>query len=94
MTWRLCWEHTTMLVEEAHGGCDHDLAEISRAEAEQIAAWLAAHYWPSAAARLPWVAAAYPAAALRGARAPGSTRASCTDNTGNSTYSARGAGTI
>jgi hypothetical protein len=38
MTWRLWWEHTTMLVEEAHGGCDYDLAEISREEAEQIAA--------------------------------------------------------
>ena len=38
MTWRLWWEHTAMLVEEAHGSCDYDLAEISRAEAEQIAA--------------------------------------------------------
>lgn len=53
MTWRLWWEHTAMLVEEAHGGCDYDLTEISRAEAEQIAAELAARYWPPDAARLP-----------------------------------------
>jgi hypothetical protein len=38
MTWRLCWEHTTMPVEEAHGGADADIAEISRAEAGQITA--------------------------------------------------------
>jgi hypothetical protein len=49
-----------MLVEEAHGGCDYDLAEVSRAEAEQTAAALAAPYWPPDAARLPWVASAYP----------------------------------
>jgi hypothetical protein len=61
MTWRLWWEHTTKLVEEAHGGCDDDLEEVSRDEAEQIAADLAARCWPAEAARLPWVAAAYPA---------------------------------
>ena len=60
MTWRLCWEHTSMLVEEAHGGADEDLAEISRAEADQITAGLAARHWPPDAARLPWVASAYP----------------------------------
>ena len=60
MTWRLCWEHTSMLVEEAHGGADVDIAEISRAEAEQIAAGLAARNWPPGAARLPWVAGVYP----------------------------------
>ena len=60
MTWRLWWEHTAKLVEEAHGGCDYDLAEISRAEAEQITAALAAPYWPPDATRLPWVASAYP----------------------------------
>ena len=60
MTWRLWWEHTAMLVEEAHGGCDYDLAEISRDEAEQIAAERAARYWPPDAARLPWVASVYP----------------------------------
>ena len=59
MTWRLCWEHTSKLVEEAHGGADEDIAEISRAEAEQITAGLA----PATgrrAAWLPWVASAYP----------------------------------
>ncbi len=53
MTWRLCWEYTSMLVEEAHGGADADIAEISRAEAEQITAGLAARYWPPDAAGLP-----------------------------------------
>ena len=42
MTWQLCWEHTTKLAEEAHGGADEDITEISRAEAEQIMARLAA----------------------------------------------------
>jgi hypothetical protein len=60
MTWRLCWEHTSTLVEEAHGSADADLAEISRADAEQITAGLAARYWPPEAARPPWVACAYP----------------------------------
>jgi len=60
LTWRLWWEHTPMLVEEAHGGADEDIAEISRAQAGQIAAGLAARHWPPDAARLPWVASAYP----------------------------------
>jgi RNase P subunit RPR2 len=60
MTWRLWWEHTSMLVEEAHGGADEDIAEISRAEAEQITARLAASHWPPDAAQLPWVASPYP----------------------------------
>jgi hypothetical protein len=60
MTWRLRWEHTAMLVEEAHGGADADIAGISRAEAEQITAGLAARHWPPEAARLPWVVSAYP----------------------------------
>lgn len=30
MTWRLWWEHTSMLVEEAHSGADADITEISR----------------------------------------------------------------
>ncbi len=60
LTWQLCWEHTSMLVEEAHGGADADIAEISRAEAEQITAGLAARNWPPDAAGLPWVASAYP----------------------------------
>jgi hypothetical protein len=60
MTWRLWWEHTAMLVEDARASCDFDLAEISRGEAEQIAAGLAAPHWPPDAARLPWVASVYP----------------------------------
>jgi hypothetical protein len=60
MTWRLRWEHTTMLAEEAHGGTDANIAEITRAEAEQITAGLAARYRPPEAAWLPWVACVYP----------------------------------
>jgi hypothetical protein len=60
MTWQLCWEHTTKLAEEAHGGADQDITEISRDQAEQIIAGLAARHWPPEAARLPWVASAYP----------------------------------
>ena len=53
MTRRLWWEHTAMLVEDARASCDYDLVEISRGEAEQIAAGLAAPCWPPDAARLP-----------------------------------------
>jgi hypothetical protein len=60
ITWELSWQFTSMLVEEAHGGADEDIAEIGRPEAEQIAAGFAASYWPPDAARLPWVTAAYP----------------------------------
>ena len=60
LTWQLRWEHTPMLVEEAHGGADADIDEISQAEAEQIAARLAARHWPPDAAALPWVRCAYP----------------------------------
>jgi hypothetical protein len=60
MTWHLCWEHITKLAEEAHGGADQDITEISRDQAELILAELAARYWPPEAARLPWVASAYP----------------------------------
>ena len=60
MTWRLCWEHTAMLVEEAHGGADADIAEITRTEAGQITTRLAARHWPPDTVRLPWVACAYP----------------------------------
>jgi hypothetical protein len=60
MIWRLCWEYTSTLVDEAHGGADVDIAEITRAEAEQITAGLAARCWPPDAARLPWVACTYP----------------------------------
>jgi hypothetical protein len=60
ITWHLAWEFTPLLVEEAHGGADADIAEISREQAGQIAAELAARYWPPDAARLPWVISAYP----------------------------------
>jgi hypothetical protein len=60
MTWRLCWEYTAMLVEQARGGADADIAGITRAEAGQITAGLAARHWPPQTVRLPWVACAYP----------------------------------
>jgi hypothetical protein len=60
MTWQLCWEHTAKLAEEAHGGADEDITQISRVEAEQIIARLAGRHWPPQAALLPWVACAYP----------------------------------
>jgi hypothetical protein len=49
-----------MLVDDRRGNCEWDLAEISRADAEQIAAELAHRHWPADAARLPWVLSAYP----------------------------------
>jgi hypothetical protein len=60
MTCRLWWKPTPMLVDGRRGNCDEDLAEVSRAEAEQIAAELAAGSCPPDAARLPWVASANP----------------------------------
>ena len=45
---------------DRRGNCQWDLAEISRAEAEQITAELAYRHWPADAARLPWVLSAYP----------------------------------
>jgi len=58
--WRLSWEHTTVLAEEARGECGNDVTPISRDEAERLAASLARRYWPPDAARLPWVQHAYP----------------------------------
>jgi hypothetical protein len=49
-----------MLVDDQRGNCTGDITGISREEAEQIAAGLAARYWPPDAARLPWVVSAYP----------------------------------
>ncbi len=49
-----------MLVDDARGNCIEDIGQISRAEAEQIAAELATRYWPPDAPRLPWVVSAYP----------------------------------
>ena len=60
MTWQLWWQHTPMLLDDQRGTCVEDIAEISREEAEQIAAELAARSWPPDAARLPWVVSAYP----------------------------------
>ena len=60
LTWQLSWKHTPMLVDDQRGNCEWDLAETSRAEAEQITAGLAARHWPADAARLPWVVSAYP----------------------------------
>lgn len=53
MIWQLWWEHTTMLIDDRRGNCVWDITEISRAEAEQITAGLAARNWPPDAARLP-----------------------------------------
>ena len=60
LTWRLWWKHTPMLVDDRRGNCEWDITRISRQQAEQIAAGLAARHWPADAARLPWVASAYP----------------------------------
>ena len=62
LTWQLWWQHTPMLVDDQRGNCIEDITEIGRGEAEQIAAGLAARSWPADAARLPWVASAYPEA--------------------------------
>jgi hypothetical protein len=62
LTWRLSWIRTPMLVDDRRGNCDWDIARISRRDAGQIAAALAARDWPDDAARLPWVASACPQA--------------------------------
>ena len=49
-----------MLIDDVRGNCIEDITEISRRGAGQIAAGLAARHWPADAARLPWVASAYP----------------------------------
>jgi hypothetical protein len=58
MTWRLNWEHTTLLTEHARGECTYDIVEISRDHAESIMTGLAHRYWPPDAARLPCVTSA------------------------------------
>jgi hypothetical protein len=40
--------------------CGLDITQISRLDAEQITASLAARYWPPEAIRLPRIASAYP----------------------------------
>ena len=57
--WRLSWEHTTLLAEDARGELGTHIAAISQQEAERIAASLATRYWPPDAAQLPWVTSAY-----------------------------------
>jgi hypothetical protein len=52
ITWRLNWEHTTLLTEDARGECTYDIVKISRDRTESIMADLA-HYWPLEAAHLP-----------------------------------------
>jgi hypothetical protein len=59
------WQHTPMLIDDRRGNCERDLTRISRQQAEQIAAGLATGHWPPDAARLPWVASAYPDAHRR-----------------------------
>ena len=60
MAGRLWWEHTPMLIDDGRGRCTEGIAGIGRRGAGQIAAGLAARRWPADAARLPWVASAYP----------------------------------
>ena len=61
LTWQLCWKHTPMLVDDRRGNCewgphrDQPPAGTSRSRPG-----LAARHWPPDAARLPWVASAYP----------------------------------
>ena len=50
MYWRLWWEFTPALVEDARGECDNYIDEISRPAADYIAAHLADRYWPPDAA--------------------------------------------
>jgi hypothetical protein len=49
-----------VLAEEARGECGNDITQISRDDAERLAASLAGRYWPPDATRLPWVQHAYP----------------------------------
>jgi hypothetical protein len=60
LAWRLSWEHTTLLTEDARGAATAHLVAVSRDDVEGIAASLASHYWPPDAAELPWVVNGYP----------------------------------
>lgn len=60
MTWLLYWEHTPMLVDDVRGNCLEDITEVDYGTAEDLAASLAARYWPAEAAGLPWVSSVYP----------------------------------
>jgi hypothetical protein len=60
LAWQLCWEHTTLLTEDARGEGTAHIVQIDRDDAERILTSLAARYWPPDAAQLPWVRHAYP----------------------------------
>lgn len=60
LAWRLSWEHTTLLAEDARGDATAHIVPVTQQEAERIAARLATRYWPPDAAQLPWVTSAYP----------------------------------
>jgi hypothetical protein len=50
LTWQLSWQHTTMLIDDRRGNCVWDITQISRDQAGQTAAELAARWWPPDAA--------------------------------------------
>lgn len=50
LAWRLAWEHTTLLAEDARGDAMADIVVVSQEEAARIAAGLAARYWSPDAA--------------------------------------------
>jgi hypothetical protein len=54
------WQWTAILAEEARGSALCDVTCVGQQHAEQIIEFLAWRYWPGQAARLPWVASAYP----------------------------------
>jgi hypothetical protein len=67
ITWKLCWQHTTMLIDDRRGNCVWNIAKISHNEAGQISAEPTAQ--PLAARRSP--------AALGGPGLPGVTFPVC-----------------
>src|SRR5207247_10091706 len=60
LTWRLSWQHDARLTDDQRGNCQFDITPVTRQEAGQIAARLAARDWPPDAAKLPWVVSPYP----------------------------------
>jgi hypothetical protein len=60
LAWRLSWEHTTLLAEDARGDATAHIVPVTQQEAERIAASLATRHWPPDADQLPWVTSAYP----------------------------------
>jgi hypothetical protein len=53
LTWRLSWQHTAMLIDDQRGNCVFDITPVTRQEAGQIAAGLAARDWPPDASGCP-----------------------------------------